>query len=54
MPAELERIGLLEFREARFKPYRIVCEVVRRTVCVHAILHGRREIEELLVRRLLR
>ena len=54
VPPELERIGVLEFREAHFKPYRIVYEVVGARVYVHAILDGRRDLQDLLARRLLR
>ena len=53
-PPELERLGVLDFREVHFKPYRIVYEVTGTTVNVHAILDGRRDLQEVLVRRLLR
>lgn len=51
---ELERIGVLEFREIFFKPYRIIYEVSGETVCVHCILDGRRDLVDLLQDRLLR
>ena len=54
MPPELERIGVDGYREIHFKPYRIVYETVGRTVYVHAILDGRRDLQALLERRLLR
>jgi toxin ParE1/3/4 len=54
VPAEPGRVGVLEFREVTLKRYRIVYEVVGRTVYVHAVLDGRRDLEDLLVRRLLR
>src|SRR5438067_12515891 len=40
VPLELQRVGVLEFREVHCKPYRIVYEVAR--VYAHAILDGRR------------
>ena len=53
-PPELERVSVLDFREVHSKPYRIVYEVVGTTVHVHAILDRRRDLQELLARRLLR
>ena len=53
-PPELERVGVFEFREVHFKPYRILYEVVGERVYVHAILDGRRDLHDLLARRLLR
>lgn len=53
-PPELERIGVLEFREVFFKPYRIVYQVVQKEVYVLCVLDGRRELQEILQQRLLR
>lgn len=53
-PPELERIGVLEFREVLFKPYRIIYQVVKSIVYVHCILDGRRDLPDLLQNRLLR
>ena len=53
-PPELERIGLLEFREVFFKPYRIVYQVVQKEVYVHCVLDGRRDLQEILQQRILR
>ena len=54
LPLELERLGIREFREIHCKPYRIIYQVVGRKVYVHAVLDGRRSLQELLERRLLR
>lgn len=54
MPPELERIGIIEFKEIHFKPYRIIYEIEKRTVFIHCILDGRRDVQDLLERRLLR
>ncbi len=53
-PPELERVGVLEFREILFKPYRIIYQVIKSSVYVHCILDGRRDLQELLQKRLLR
>ena len=54
MPPELERIGITEFKEIQFKPYRIIYEIEKKTVFIHCILDGRRDVQDLLERRLLR
>ncbi len=54
VPKELSRIGVSNYRETQFKPYRILYEVDRKQVLVHAILDGRRDMETLLQHRLLR
>jgi len=53
-PPELERIGVHEFLEIYHKPYRIIYQVIEKNVYVHCILDSRRDLEELLHRRLLR
>ncbi len=51
---ELERIGVYEFREIYHKPYRIIYQVIEKNVYVHGILDSRRDLEEILRKRLLR
>jgi toxin ParE1/3/4 len=53
-PPELERVGLPGYREIHFKPYRVIYQVVGRKVYVHCVLDGRRAVQEVLERRLLR
>lgn len=53
-PPELEMIGVREFREVHFKPYRIVYARHEDKVVVHCVLDGRRDIQTLLQQRLLR
>ncbi len=53
-PPELGRIGILEFREIFFKPYRIIYQVIKSDVYVHCVLDGRRELQDILQRRVLR
>ena len=52
-PRELSMLGIREFREVFFKPYRIIYRVERSTVYVYLIADGRRDIQTLLSRRLL-
>ncbi|MCY4427250.1 MAG: type II toxin-antitoxin system RelE/ParE family toxin [Halieaceae bacterium] len=54
VPPELNRIGVSNYREVNFKPYRVIYEVLRQGVIVHCILDGRRDIPSLLERRLIR
>jgi toxin ParE1/3/4 len=53
-PPELERIGIYDFREIRYKPYRIIYRVIESAVYIHCVLDGRRNLDELLEHRLLR
>jgi len=53
-PPELERLGVLEYREVFFKPYRIIYEVAGASVFVHCVLDGRRDLRDILQQRLLR
>jgi toxin ParE1/3/4 len=53
-PPELERVGFRGYREIHFKPYRIIYQIVGRRVFIHCVLDGRRALQEVLERRLLR
>ena len=53
-PPELEAIGVREYREVHFKPYRIVYALHEDKVFVHCVLDGRRDMKTLLQQRLLR
>jgi len=54
IPPELDRIGVTNYREVHFKPYRVIYEVIRQDVFIHCILDGRRDMQSLLERRLVR
>lgn len=54
VPPELSRINILEFLEIHYKPYRIIYQIVDTDVFVHCVLDGRRDLQDLLQRRLLR
>lgn len=52
-PKELLALGIREFREVFFKPYRIIYRVMDNIVYVILIFDGRRDVQSLLQRRLL-
>ncbi len=52
-PKELSALGIREYREAFFKPYRIIYRVLGNNVYVYVIADGRRDMSTLLNRRLL-
>ena len=55
---ELLALGIREYRETYFKPYRVIYRVIqsdkRRMVYVYLIVDGRRDMQALLQRRMLR
>jgi toxin ParE1/3/4 len=51
---ELRDLTSAQFREAHFKPYRVVYQILDRTVFVLAVLDGRRDMQTLLRQRLTR
>ena len=53
-PGELLDLGIREYREVFFKPYRIIYRVMGDGVYVLVIADGRRDMRALLQRRLLR
>ncbi len=54
VPPELEFIGVADYREVHYRPYRVIYQVVDNEVFVHCILDGRRDMQSLLEERLLR
>jgi plasmid stabilization system protein ParE len=52
--SELSRFGMRSWREVVVRPYRIVYRVSGDSVIVLAIFDGRRDLEDLLLERLLR
>lgn len=52
-PKELSVIGIKDYREIFFKPYRIIYRVTRKKVTIHVVADGRRDMQTLLARRLL-
>ena len=51
---ELRSLGIKTYREVHFKPYRIIYEVIGREVFILLIADGRRSLQAILERRLLR
>ena len=55
---ELLALGIREYRETYFKPYRLIYRIIqndgRRMVYVYLIVDGRRDMQALLQRRMLR
>jgi len=53
-PPELDKHGVKDYREVHFKPYRIIYEILGKNVVILACFDGRRDMQSLLERRLLR
>jgi toxin ParE1/3/4 len=53
-PKELLALGIRDYRETFFKPYRILYRVINDCVYVYLIVDGRRDLNGLLQRRLVR
>ncbi len=52
-PKELVALGIKEYRQTSFKPYRVICRVTGSQVIIHLIADGRRNMQSVLARRLL-
>ena len=52
-PPELLAIGIREYRQVFFKPYRVIYRVIGKRVVVLLIADGRRDMASLLTQRLL-
>ncbi len=52
-PQELLALGIRDYREIFFKPYRIIYRVVNASIYIVLIVDGRRDMDSLLQRRLL-
>ena len=52
-PKELQALGIREYRQTFFKPYRLLYRVIGRQVFIYVIADGRRDMQSLLQRRLL-
>jgi toxin ParE1/3/4 len=50
---ELRSLGISEYRQIFFKPYRLIYRVHEKQVVVYIVADGRRDMESLLARRLL-
>lgn len=54
IPPELDRVNVRNFRQLHYKPYRLIYSIEGHIVYVHCILDGRRDLQDLLQRRLVR
>jgi len=52
-PKELSALGIREYRQVFYKPYRIIYRVSGKRVYIYLIADGRRDFQTLLARRLL-
>lgn len=55
IPPELQRVNILSYREIHVPPYRLIYQINKRdrTVHIHMVVDGRRNMTELLKERLL-
>lgn len=52
-PKELAALGIREYRQVFFKPYRLIYRIINQQVIIYLIVDGRRDMQSLLARRLL-
>ncbi|MDP2112163.1 MAG: type II toxin-antitoxin system RelE/ParE family toxin [Thiobacillus sp.] len=52
-PRELLALGIHQYRQVFFKPYRLIYRIIRTEVVVYLIADGRRDMQTLLSQRLL-
>ena len=52
-PKELLALGIKEYRQVFFKPYRLIYRVLEEQVVIYLIVDGRRNMQEVLAARLL-
>lgn len=52
-PKELAALGIKEYRQTSFKPYRVIYRVTGHRVFIYLIVDGRRDMQSVLARRML-
>ena len=52
-PKELVALGIKEYRQTSFKPYRVIYRIIGSQVIIYLIADGRRDMQTVLARRLL-
>ncbi len=52
-PKELSALGIRDYRQRFYKPYRIIYRIIGKKVYIYLIADGRRDFQTLLARRLL-
>ncbi len=53
-PKELRDLGITQYREIHDKTYRVIYQIIGDEVVIHCVVDGRRDMETLLHRRLVR
>lgn len=53
-PKELRDLGIDFYREIHFEPYRTIYRIIGQDIVIHGVFDGRRDMESLLQRRVLR
>ena len=53
-PRELERVSVFTYHQIHCMSYRIIYEVLHDEVLIHCVLDGRRDMSDMLTRRMLR
>lgn len=53
IPRELAALGIQEYRQVFFKPYRVIYRQIDQQVVIYVIAEGRRDMQSLLSRRVL-
>lgn len=53
VPKELIMLGIKEYRQTFFKPYRVIYRVTGRQAIIYLIADGRRDMQSILAKRLL-
>jgi toxin ParE1/3/4 len=53
IPRELAALGIQEYRQVFFKPYRVIYRQIDQQVVIYVIADGRRDMQSLLSRRVL-
>lgn len=51
---ELRDVGISDYREVYFKPYRIIYRTLQEQVMIYLVVDGRRNMQTVLTRRLMR
>jgi toxin ParE1/3/4 len=54
VPRELQALGIAEYRQVFFKPYRLIYRIADEKVLIYLVADGRRDFQTLLAQRLLR
>ena len=53
IPAELEGLSAMLYRQLVFKNYRIIYQIIGKVVIIHGIIDGRRSIKEVMRQRIM-